>query len=67
MSLTLGHFAWVARLLPAGLVCSFLSLAILAFSGIRRLAPSLLASAIRYDSIRNKLWQNVFAMRSTPL
>ena len=37
----------VERLLPAGLVCSFLSLAILAFSGVRRLAPSLLASAIR--------------------
>ena len=36
----------VEGLLPAGLICSFLSLAILAFSGVRRLAPSLLASAI---------------------
>ena len=37
----------VEQLLAAGLVCSFLSLVILAFSGVRRLAPSLLASAIR--------------------
>ena len=36
----------VERLYLAGLVCCLLSLAILAFSGVRRLAPSLLASAI---------------------
>ena len=40
------HCPRVERLLPAGLVCSFLSLTILAFSEVRRLAPSLLASAI---------------------